>query len=60
MLTGLVPKIYLVTEVGFNALSTRLGNTMPNTQTLTNNNRPAGTNLLFVGWETLTNAENPA
>jgi len=48
-----------VTEVGFNAMSTRLGNPMPTTETLTNNNRPAGTNLLFVGWETLTNAGTP-
>ena len=49
----------LVTEVGFNAMSTRLGNIMQNTETLNNNNRPAGTNLLFVGWETLTNAGTP-
>jgi hypothetical protein len=32
---------------------------MANTQTLTENQRPAGTNSLFVAWETLTNAENP-
>ncbi|GAA1713269.1 alginate lyase family protein [Fodinicola feengrottensis] len=48
-----------VTEVGFNALSFRLGNAMANTQTLTENNRPAGTNSLFVAWETLTHAQNP-
>jgi hypothetical protein len=48
-----------VTEVGFNALNFRLGNAMTNTQTLTQQNRPAGTNNLFVAWETLTHAENP-
>jgi hypothetical protein len=48
-----------VTEVGFNALSFRLGNSMTNTQTLTLQNRPAGTNSLFVAWETLTHAQNP-
>ena len=48
-----------VTEIGFNALSFRLGNAMTNTQTLTVNSRPAGTNNLFVAWETLTHAENP-
>lgn len=49
-----------VTEVGYNALAYRLGNAMTNTQTLTLQNRPAGTNLLFVGWETLTHASNNA
>ncbi|AHH95868.1 alginate lyase family protein [Kutzneria albida] len=48
-----------VTEVGFNALHTRLGIAMANTQTLTERNRPAGTNALFVAWETLTHANNP-
>jgi hypothetical protein len=48
-----------VTEVGFNAMNFRLGNAMTNTQTLTQNNRPAGTNNLFVVWETLTHAQNP-
>jgi hypothetical protein len=48
-----------VTEVGFNALNTRMGIAMANTQTLTESQRPAGTNSLFVAWETLTNAENP-
>jgi Alginate lyase len=48
-----------VTEVGFNALGFRLGNVMTNTQTLTLQNRPAGTNNLFVAWETLTHAQNP-
>ncbi|WP_326836004.1 alginate lyase family protein [Amycolatopsis rhabdoformis] len=49
-----------VTEVGYNALHTRLGIAMTNTQTLTTRQRPAGTNNLFVAWQTLTHAENPA
>ncbi|MEV4050438.1 alginate lyase family protein [Amycolatopsis sp. NPDC049688] len=49
-----------VTEVGFNALSTRMGITMTNTQTLTDRQRPAGSNGLFVAWQTLTHAANPA
>ncbi|WP_066363135.1 alginate lyase family protein [Herbidospora mongoliensis] len=48
-----------ITEVGFNALNTRLGIGMTNTQTLTERQRPAGTNYLFVAWETLTHAQNP-
>jgi Alginate lyase len=48
-----------VTEVGFNALHTRLGIAMTNTQQLTEEQRPAGTNNLFVAWETLTHAANP-
>ncbi|MEU9157092.1 alginate lyase family protein [Streptomyces sp. NPDC048417] len=48
-----------VTEVGYNALHNRLGIAMSNTQTLTQNNRPAGTNNLFVAWETLTHGDNP-
>ena len=32
---------------------------MTNTQTLTESRRPAGSNNLFVAWETLTNADNP-
>lgn len=48
-----------VTEVGFNALHNRLGIAMTNTQTLTEQQRPAGTNNLFVAWETLTHANNP-
>ncbi|MFG1646959.1 hypothetical protein ACGFMK_42340, partial [Amycolatopsis sp. NPDC049252] len=49
-----------VTEVGFNALHGRLGIAMSNTQTLTESKRPAGTNALFVAWQTLTHANNPA
>ncbi|KAI9702839.1 MAG: hypothetical protein M1836_008053 [Candelina mexicana] len=49
-----------ITEIGYNALSTRLGNAMMNTETLTKKNRPAGTDYLFVGWETLTHANNTA
>ncbi|MGV4981039.1 alginate lyase family protein [Streptomyces sp. NRAIS4] len=48
-----------ITEVGYNALHHRLGIAMTNTQTLTERNRPAGTNNLFVAWETLTNGDNP-
>ncbi|MEU0603260.1 alginate lyase family protein [Streptomyces sp. NPDC006393] len=49
-----------VTEVGYNALHNRLGIAMTNTQALTQQNRPAGTNALFVAWETLTHGDNPA
>ncbi|GAA4017417.1 alginate lyase family protein [Streptomyces plumbiresistens] len=49
-----------VTEVGYNALHHRLGMPMTNTQTLTERNRPAGTNNLFVAWETLTHGDNPS
>ncbi|SFE87264.1 Alginate lyase [Actinacidiphila alni] len=48
-----------VTEIGFNALHNRQGIAMTHTQTLTESRRPAGTNNLFVAWETLTNADNP-
>lgn len=49
-----------VTEVGFNALHNRMGIAMTNTQTLTEQRRPAGTDNLFVAWETLTHADNPS
>lgn len=49
-----------VTEVGYNALHNRLGIAMTNTQQLTQQNRPAGSNNLFVAWETLTHGDNPA
>ncbi|MFI8201280.1 alginate lyase family protein [Streptomyces sp. NPDC085937] len=49
-----------VTEVGYNALHNRLGHAMTNTQALTEGTRPAGTNNLFVAWETLTHGDNPA
>ncbi|MEU7051812.1 alginate lyase family protein [Streptomyces eurythermus] len=48
-----------VTEVGYNALHNRLGIAMTNTGTLTAQNRPAGSNNLFVAWETLTHGDNP-
>ncbi|MFJ4923493.1 alginate lyase family protein [Streptomyces sp. NPDC088725] len=48
-----------ITEVGFNNLNTLHGTAMTNTQKLTEQQRPAGTNNLFVAWETLTNAQNP-
>ncbi|MDX3329878.1 alginate lyase family protein [Streptomyces sp. ME02-6979-3A] len=53
--TGLGP----VTEVGYNALHNRLGIAMTNTERLTERNRPAGSNNLFVAWETLTHGDNP-
>ncbi|MFF7066584.1 alginate lyase family protein [Streptomyces pseudovenezuelae] len=49
-----------VTEVGYNALHNRLGVGMTNTQALTERNRPAGSNNLFVAWETLTHGDNPS
>ncbi|TGA97571.1 alginate lyase family protein [Streptomyces sp. MZ04] len=49
-----------VTEVGYNALHGRMGLPMTNTQKLTEQNRPAGSNNLFVAWETLTHADNPS
>lgn len=49
-----------VTEVGYNALHNRLGVAMTNTQNLTRQNRPAGSNNLFVAWETLTHGDNPS
>ncbi|MCU7824980.1 alginate lyase family protein [Kitasatospora sp. DSM 101779] len=49
-----------VTEVGFNALHNRLGYGMDNTQKLTEQRRPAGTDNLFTAWETLTHAGNPS
>ncbi|GAA4243127.1 ricin-type beta-trefoil lectin domain protein [Dactylosporangium darangshiense] len=49
-----------ITEVAYNAMHNRLGFGMTNTQTLTLNQRPAGTNNLFVAWETLTHGDNPA
>jgi hypothetical protein len=49
-----------VTEVAFNALHNRLGIAMTNSQQYTESRRPQGTNNLFVAWETLTHANNPA
>jgi hypothetical protein len=51
-----------VAEPGYNALSFRLGEAMPNTEKLVLKQRPAAIGEavpLFIGWETLTNAENP-
>ncbi|WP_435208625.1 alginate lyase family protein [Streptomyces sp. bgisy034] len=48
-----------ITEVGYNALHNRLGIAMSNTRTLTERGRPAGSNNLFVAWETLTHGDNP-
>lgn len=49
-----------VTEVGYNALHNRLGHAMTSTRALTERTRPAGTDNLFVAWETLTHGDNPA
>jgi hypothetical protein len=49
-----------VTEVAFNALRNRLGIAMTSSQQYTESRRPQGTNNLFVAWETLTHANNPA
>ncbi|MCP2324050.1 hypothetical protein HDA40_002557 [Hamadaea flava] len=49
-----------ITEVGYNAMHNRLGYGMTNTEALTLAQRPAGTNNLFVAWETLTHGDNPA
>jgi len=56
---AITSKMGPVTEVGLNALHHRLRAPLPNTQTLTEQRRPAGTDNLFVEWETLTHAENP-
>jgi hypothetical protein len=57
---GLTRDLSSVTEIGFNALSYRLGNVMPKTEAYTERIRPQGTNSLFYGWETLTHAEDKA
>lgn len=57
---SLKPGLGPITEVGHNALANRLGHAMTNTETLTLRGRPAGSNNLFVAWETLTHGENPA
>ena len=49
-----------ISEVGFNALSFRLGIDMPETEKLTSKKRPAENNGLFVAFETLTHAQNSA
>jgi hypothetical protein len=48
-----------VTEVAVNHLRHRLGMEMPHTLLYTARQRPAGTDGLFVAWETLTHADNP-
>jgi hypothetical protein len=47
------------TEVAYNALHNRLGFTMTKTEQLTDDQRPQGSNNLFVAWETLTDAGAP-
>jgi hypothetical protein len=51
----------IVVEPGYNALAVRLGRGMTNTEKLVVSQRPAliGEAItLFIGWETLTNAQN--
>jgi hypothetical protein len=48
-----------VTEVGYNALNTRMGIAMSNTKQYTESHRPQGTENHYVAWETLTHAQNP-
>jgi hypothetical protein len=46
-------------EVGFNAIGTRMGRSLPNSKRYLDQHRPMQTNVLFVGWDTLTHANNP-
>ncbi|GGU25160.1 alginate lyase family protein [Streptomyces daghestanicus] len=46
-------------EVALNHLENRLGGSVPAAHRLAVRTRPAGTDDLFVSWETLTHAENP-
>ena len=53
---------FVVVEPPYNALAFRMNEPMPNTLKLVLKQRPAGIGEavpLMVGWETLTNAENP-
>lgn len=58
----LVRNLEAVTEPGFNAFSTQMGASMPNTKKLTEKFRKENAfgNRLFVAYETLTHAGNPA
>ncbi|KAK0716356.1 chondroitin AC/alginate lyase [Lasiosphaeris hirsuta] len=61
---GAIPKMnddgaFDVTEVGLNALGTRLGLNTQQTGRYTQRTRPHETNWLFIGWETVTHARNP-
>ncbi|WP_197364041.1 alginate lyase family protein, partial [Streptomyces clavuligerus] len=47
-----------ITEIGYTAMHLRLGFEMPDTQRLNQQNRPAGANNYFTGWETLTHGDN--
>ncbi|MFI6637987.1 alginate lyase family protein [Streptomyces sp. NPDC050504] len=46
-------------EVALNHLQGRLHQALPQTERLAEKQRPAGTDDLFVAWETLTHARNP-
>jgi hypothetical protein len=36
-----------------------MGRSLPNARKLTVQKRPAQTNILFIGWDTLTHADDP-
>lgn len=58
----LITGYFAVVEPPYNALAFRLNEPMPKTDKLVLKQRPAGIGEpvpLMVGWETLTNAENP-
>jgi hypothetical protein len=46
------------TEAAYNALHNRMWVSLPYTKRLTEQHRPADTNTLFIGWDTLTSAYN--
>ncbi|WP_327352290.1 alginate lyase family protein [Streptomyces sp. NBC_01304] len=46
-------------EVALNHLQNRMGGRLPKARRLAGEQRPAGTDNLFVAWETLTHGENP-
>jgi hypothetical protein len=52
------PGLGPITEVAYNALHNRMGVALPNTKLIMEQRRPADTNYLFIGWDTLTHANN--
>ncbi|MEU3077574.1 hypothetical protein [Streptomyces laurentii] len=46
-------------EAALNHLRGRMHRSLPQTEKLAERQRPAGTDDLFVAWETLTHAGNP-
>jgi hypothetical protein len=47
-----------ITEVAYNALHNRMGVKLPLTKQIMEQRRPADSNYLFIGWDTLTHANN--